>query len=57
MKIKVLTAFRFAEDGVTVMHYAVGEHDVTPRVRDVALEQGWAKNPGIRWPKLRKVKI
>jgi len=40
-----------------VMHYAVGEHDVTPRVRDVALEQGWAKNPGIRWPKLRKVKI
>ncbi|MGM0423067.1 MAG: hypothetical protein ACQEQL_08240 [Pseudomonadota bacterium] len=57
MKIKVLTPFRFAEDGVTVIHYGKGEHDVSPHVCDVAVQQGWAKKPGINWPGLRKDKI
>lgn len=43
MKIKVLKAFRFAEDGVTVTAYEPGVHEVPQAVADVALQEGWAR--------------
>lgn len=58
MKIKVLTPFRFAEDGITVRQYSRGEYEVSKRVGRIAVAQGWARRTGFRLPRLtlRKAK-
>ena len=46
MKIKIIHPFKFAEDGITVVSYACGVHDVSEHVAAVAIREGWAKRPG-----------
>lgn len=41
--IKVTKPFKFAIDGVRVVNYDKGEHEVNKECAEVACKEGWAK--------------
>lgn len=43
MKIKVVKPFSYAYDGIRVVHYAPGLHDVPKDCAALAVSEGWAK--------------
>ena len=43
MKIKVIKPFKFAEDGVNVVTFEKGTHEVSKHVANIAINEGWAK--------------
>jgi len=43
MKIKVTKPFKYADQGIHVIHYDLGIHKVSKRCTEIAIEQGWAK--------------
>lgn len=43
VRIKVLKASKYAIDGIKVMEYGVGEHDVEKECADIFCKEGWAE--------------
>lgn len=43
VRINVTETFKFAEGGIDVKEYRPGEHDVSARCAEVALENKWAE--------------
>jgi len=43
MKIQVIKAFRFSENGTSIVFYEPGSHAVSKRCAEIAIAEGWAK--------------
>ncbi len=43
IKIKVIKPFSYAYDGIRVVSYAPGVHEVSKSCAKLALDEGWAK--------------
>lgn len=43
IKIRVIKAFSFAQDGIRIVQYAPGEQSVCARCAAIALAEGWAE--------------
>jgi len=55
IKIRVMKPFSFAYQGIRLVHYAPGLHEVSARCAEVALAEGWAK-PAPKTGKAKKTK-
>ncbi len=43
VKIKVIKPFAYAYEGIQIVNYAPGKHEVSARCAEVAISEGWAK--------------